>query len=143
MTQATEEMTLAEVAAELADIARRVTRLEDIARRALPSHYLPELDDSRRTTTVEAPAPTATVRVPVSTEYDTSDTPSSNGSTPTGVDYGAVAYGLTDLKRKIQAQLGSSSELDSEYRGLVEWFAGCFQGDASFDRAAFQRQAGV
>jgi hypothetical protein len=73
------------------------------------------------------------------------------GSTPTTtfsedrdvVDYGAVAFGLSEIKRKVAAA-GVGSALQSEYVGAVQYFADVFaKSDPSFDVALFKRQSGV
>lgn len=65
-----------------------------------------------------------------------------NGSA-SGVDYRAVAYGLTTLKTKIENHLGRSTFLDNDYRDMVRWFVACFEGDASFNAEDFRGAAGV
>lgn len=61
----------------------------------------------------------------------------------TGVDYGAVAFGLSEIKRKVAAA-GVGSALQSEYVGAVQYFADVFaKSDPSFDVALFKRQSGV
>ena len=66
----------------------------------------------------------------------------SNGQTA-GVDYSAVAYGLTSLRNDITEALGSSQEITRRYAATVDWFVSCFAGDASFDADTFRRNAGV
>lgn len=150
MTQATATPTLAEIHAELTEavrelgnVATRVTRLEDLARRALPGHLVRELDSPVNTVTLTS-VPVADP-APVATEA-TGPASNVNGNAPAvpgaGVDYAAVAFGLTDLKAKMESAVGRSA-VANEYRGVCEWFAGCFAGDSAFDRAAFLRQCGV
>lgn len=59
------------------------------------------------------------------------------------VDYGAVAFGLSEIKRKVAANL-SSAVPASEYEGTVQYFADVFaKADPNFDADAFKVQAGV
>lgn len=59
------------------------------------------------------------------------------------LDYPAVAFGLSEIKRKV-SQLSNSREVASEYTGTVQYFADVFaKADPSFDVAAFKRDAGV
>lgn len=59
------------------------------------------------------------------------------------LDYAAVAFGLSEIKRKV-GQLSNSHEVASEYEGTVQYFADVFaKADPSFDVAAFKRDAGV
>ena len=65
-------------------------------------------------------------------------------STLDRVDYAAVAFGLSEIKRKVTAQLGNGSEVTSVYAGSVQYFADVFaKADPEFDAALFKRQAGV
>jgi len=71
-------------------------------------------------------------------------TPTTTFSEDRGVvDYGAVAFGLSEIKRKVAAA-GVGSALQSEYVGAVQYFADVFaKSDPSFDVALFKRQSGV
>lgn len=68
-------------------------------------------------------------------------------TTTSDVDYGAVAFGLSEIKRKVADLLGASrglGALQSEYPSTVQYFADVFaKADPSFDADAFKRQAGV
>lgn len=57
-----------------------------------------------------------------------------------GVDYGAVAFGLADMRRKLSAHL-PAHRVANEMRGAAEWFAAAFAGDPAFDRADFLAKA--
>lgn len=63
------------------------------------------------------------------------------------LDYGAVAFGLSEIKRKVShlaESAGHTSGLRSEYADTVQYFADVFaKADPAFDAAAFKRQAGV
>lgn len=65
------------------------------------------------------------------------------GAQSSGVDYGAVAYGLTTLKQDVVDALGRSPQVERRYADAVDWFVSCFRGDASFNEAEFRRNAGV
>lgn len=64
-----------------------------------------------------------------------------------GVDYGAVAFGLSQIKRDVANVVGSearTADLTAHYVGTVQYFADVFaKSDPSFDIGAFKRQAGV
>lgn len=61
-----------------------------------------------------------------------------------GVDYGAVAFGLSEIKRKVATALGGAPGLTNEYAGAVQYFADVFaKSDPSFNADEFKRQAGV
>lgn len=61
------------------------------------------------------------------------------------VDYGAVAFGLSEIKAKV-AQIvpaGHEGSMRREWEGVVDYFADVFaKADPGFDRAAFNRAAG-
>lgn len=63
----------------------------------------------------------------------------------TGVDYGAVAFGLSEIKDKVgNILVGHAAEDDMtrEYRGIVQYFSDVFaKSDPSFDAAEFARLA--
>lgn len=67
----------------------------------------------------------------------------------TGVDYGAVAFGLKEISRKVGELVGSTgrvneSELKREYEGTVQYFADVFaKADPNFDEVSFKRAAGL
>lgn len=116
----------ADVSNALADLAGRVATLE-----ALAHDHLGAPLPARTVETVSAPEPVTDTPAPLPVRPRTS-----------GVDYGAVAYGLSQIKSKVRAALGGSTEVDREHAGAVEWFVGCFAGDPSFDADAFRRNAG-
>lgn len=77
----------------------------------------------------------------VSETYNRPQAPVTGGTT--GVDYAAVAFGLSEIKRKV-AQLAGGHDLATEYAGTVQYFADVFaKADPSFDADAFRSQAGV
>lgn len=65
------------------------------------------------------------------------------------VDYGAIAYGLSEIKNAVQSELGNAHlgggvRISDYYRGAVQYFADVLaKSDASFDADAFKRQSGV
>lgn len=67
----------------------------------------------------------------------------------TGVDYGAVAFGLAQIKSDVTRLVGSSvsvdtSQLTEHYRQTVQFFADVFaKSDTGFDADAFKRTAGA
>lgn len=70
-------------------------------------------------------------------------TPGASLRAATGVDYGAVAFGLAVIKRKVAA-VGVGAQLQSEYRRAVQYFADVFaKSDPEFDADEFRRQAGA
>jgi hypothetical protein len=82
----------------------------------------------------------------------TSDTPDEVSSVTTEqssrstIDYGAIAFGLTEIKRKVAGLVGQgdSSVMAEEYKGTVQYFADVFKkSDPSFNEAEFKRQAGL
>lgn len=68
-------------------------------------------------------------------------------SAPGRVDYGAVAFGLSEIKRKVSTLVGfvgRGSELTGEYEGAVQYFCDVFaKSDPDFNADTFKRQAGV
>lgn len=65
-----------------------------------------------------------------------------------GVDYGAVAFGLSEIKREVAQALNttgvSAQTLTSKFEGTVQYFADVFaKSDPGFNEAEFKRQAGV
>jgi len=67
-------------------------------------------------------------------------------STPaTGVDYGAIAFGLSQIKADAAANLNNAvpaSALAKHYRETVQYFSDVFaKADPSFDAADFARKA--
>ncbi len=64
---------------------------------------------------------------------------------PAGIDYGAVAFGLKEISRKVGNALGGSAgDPRTEYAGAVQYFADVFmKADPQFDADAFKRQSGV
>lgn len=129
----TETVSVESLATEVAGINRRVTALEDVARAALPTHLLSRLETATRS------ASTPEVLTETGTDNDTQDGPDRSP-----LDYGAIAFGLSEMRHKIAAQFGTSNELTREYAGSVQWFAEVFAlADPTFDMAAFTRNAGV
>lgn len=130
-------VTVEEFRSAIADLKARVTGLENLANRLGYAVDVPATETVPESVS-DADAPS------VSSNGSTTETPAtpSNGAV-SGVDYGAVAYGLSQIKATMVSHLGSSAELNREYAGAVTWFAACFEGDASFDRATFERTAGV
>lgn len=63
------------------------------------------------------------------------------------VDYGAVAYGLSSIKRDVAGVIGAearNSDLAEHYRQTVQYFVDVFaKADPAFDANLFRRQAGV
>jgi len=64
-----------------------------------------------------------------------------------GVDYGAIAFGLSEIKHNVTRALsvqGGGADLAQQYEGTVQYFADVFsKSDPSFDEALFKRQSGV
>lgn len=65
----------------------------------------------------------------------------------TGVDYGAVAFGLSQIKRDVANALGSevrTADLAAHYAATVQYFADVFaKSDPEFDADLFKQQAGA
>ena len=63
----------------------------------------------------------------------------------TGVDYGAIAFGLSEIKREVKSQFGvTDAQMATKWRGTVQYFADVFaKADSSFDARLFTSQAGV
>lgn len=63
------------------------------------------------------------------------------------LDYGAVAFGLSQIKRDVANVVGSevrSADLTEHYRQTVQYFADVFaKSDPEFDADLFKQQAGV
>lgn len=146
-------VTVTEFRQAIAELKARVTGLENLANRLGYAVDVPEVESVPESVS-DTNRPS--VRVPVSTEFDTSSVPNDYDDSdrdvhgrPSGVDYGAVAYGLTSLRDKIARQFNvsgafdNSTDLGRQYVDTVAWFASCFQGDASFNEAEFRRNAGV
>lgn len=104
-----------DVAEELQNLDRRVTDLEATASRLAGPAY-------------RAVTGTAVRRQP--------EAPAARS----GVDYGAVAFGLADMRRKLAEHL-PSIEVNAQMRDAADWFAACFAGDPSFDAAEFTAKA--
>jgi hypothetical protein len=69
-------------------------------------------------------------------------------ATTNSVDYGAVAFGLSEIARKVRGLVvnhgATSGALEDEYKGAVQYFADVFaKSDTEFDADAFKRQSGV
>jgi len=81
----------------------------------------------------------------VATPVDLSDNAAMAAVRP---DYAAVAFGLSEIKRKVSQVLPSLStasvSMEDEYTGAVQYFADVFaKADPQFDADTFKRQAGV
>lgn len=116
-----------EAAQKLAELDKRVGALEALAARHLGARY----DASTPVSTAETSAARTTTTATAA--------PSS-----TGVDYAAIAFGLSEVKRKVAVALDSSSasRMASEYAGTVDYFADVFaKSDPSFNRNEFNRLA--
>lgn len=136
MTTSTEFVTREEFLGAIDDLNRRVQGLYNLADRMGYAVTVPEREVVLESTPdTDAPS--------VSDNGSNSNGNSAPVATASGVDYGAVAYGLSEIGAKFRQHLGSSGELTREYEGAVEWFVACFSGDASFDANAFRSQAGV
>lgn len=70
-----------------------------------------------------------------------------NPTDATGVDYAAVAFGLSEIKRKVAPLISRgdyTSEVTREYRGAVQYFADVFaKSDPAFDADQFKADAGL
>lgn len=118
-----------EAAQKLAELDERVGALEEIANRL----------GYGRTLRLSAPAEAPAARTATTTA----------ASNTTGVDYGAVAFGLSELKRKVAALVEhvrngsfSTQEVAQDYAGAVDYFADVFaKSDPSFNRDEFNRLA--
>lgn len=72
--------------------------------------------------------------------------PATTVATGSAVDAGAIAFGLSEIKRKVaQALSGDSARvMADEYVGIVQYFSDVLaKADPSFDAAEFRRQAGA
>lgn len=138
MTTSTEFVTREEFRTAIDLLNRQVQGLYNLADRMGYTVDVPE-GDSVPESQSDADAPSVSSN---GNGSNVTSAPESTG-TGTGVDYGAVAYGLTGIRDKFRQHLGSSADLTREYEGAVEWFVGCFAGDASFDANTFRAQAGV
>lgn len=151
------------VLTEIANLKDRVSALEALARRlqgggAILTDATGELRVTRNSTPEPVDADTEAYHT-----YDRSglnaaargedvpngrvaETPSRSASVSgrvIGVDYGAIAFGLSEIKRKV-GQVVTGSEMISEYRGAVQYFADVFaKSDPAFDADEFKRQAGA
>lgn len=73
-----------------------------------------------------------------------SDVPEQYTQAATALDYGAVAFGLSEMKRKIVDAFGYSGEVGREHSGAVQYFADVFaKADPAFDADEFKRAAGA
>lgn len=124
-------VTRAEFLRELAEINRRIQGLYNLADRLGYTVDVPEAESvPEAQSDHDAPSVVNNSAAPVE-------------GLSSGVDYAAVAYGLTSLKADIVGALGASAELNRRYAQAVDWFASCFAGDASFNGTDFRRAAGV
>lgn len=127
-----------DVAGELQELNRRVGELENLAASLRPG-ALPVRNVS--TIRPESAAVRAATRVETRDPIDGA----SVGRT-TGVDYGAVAFGLAEIKRNVATALNgagvSIQTLNSKYEGTVQYFADVFaKSDPQFNAAEFVRLA--
>jgi len=65
-----------------------------------------------------------------------------------GVDYGAIAFGLSEIKRQVAIAMNTAGvsvqTLTSHFEGTVQYFADVFaKSDPSFDEDDFKVKAGV
>lgn len=64
-----------------------------------------------------------------------------------GIDYAAVAFGLSQIKRDVANVVGSearTADLAAHYAATVQYFADVFaKSDPTFDADAFKRESGV
>jgi len=138
-------------AAELRALSDRVTALEALARR-LGYGRSGETRPVDTAGTAEAEGMTLADEptydrsgIPAAAQGES--VPSGRTATPrttTGVDYGAVAFGLSEIARKVRGAVGASQQMVDEYRGAVQYFADVFaKSDPAFDATEFKRQAGV
>jgi hypothetical protein len=135
MSTSTEFVTREEFLTAIDLLNRQVQGLYNLADRMGYTVDVPE-GDSVPESVSDASAPS------VLSSVQTTDNTNTDAPVSSGVDYGAVAYGLSEIKAKFRAHLGTSDDLTREYEGAVEWFVGCFAGDASFDANAFRAAAG-
>lgn len=133
MTTSTNFVTQDEFRAAIDELNRRVQGLYNLADRMGYSVVVPE-GNSVPESTPDTDAPS------VSSNGSNATTPAPTGS---GVDYNAVAYGLTTLKTEIESHLGQSAEVNRVYADTVEWFAACFAGDTAFDANTFRAATGA
>lgn len=127
MTQvATTFVTREEFVAAIGELKARVIGLENLANRLGYTVDVPETESVPESVSdVSAPRAVETVAQPL------------NGQS-SGVDYRAVAYGLTTLRGDVTDALGSSPEVTRRYADAVDWFVSCFRGDASFNETEFR-----
>lgn len=115
-----------DVSTALAELSGRVEALEELA-----SNHLGFVPSTRvyRDTEVTAAAP--------------AEVSNAGSGEVSGVDYGAVAFGLSEIKRKIASQFNvTDAQMQSQWEGTVDYFADVFaKSDPGFDRAAFTRAA--
>jgi hypothetical protein len=122
----------------LAALDRRVTELEALARQMRRT--------SNPTTAAPAPLPR---RDPITGGSLRAERPvdtTESVSQANGVDYGAIAFGLSEIKRKIASALPGTmaGNLAHDYAGAVQYFADVFaKSDPTFDSATFKRQSDV
>lgn len=136
----------AAVVDQVTSLNSRVTELEALARRLGASPV--SVGEARPVVSASSPSFDRS-GIPAAAQGE--DAPAGRVATAarTGVDYGAVAFGLAEIARKTSAALsalGGAPELQlrSEYEGAVQYFADVFaKSDPSFDAAEFKRQAGA
>jgi hypothetical protein len=116
----------------VATLGQRVTALENLA------------NDLRARQSGDA-TPEQPSRVEFGSTTLRSDLPTRTPGAALGVDYGAIAFGLSEIKRTIVNQFNvSNAQLRDQYTGTVQYFADVFaKSDPSFDEALFKRQSGV
>jgi len=71
--------------------------------------------------------------------------PATQTATATGVDYGAIAFGLSEIKRAIKYQFDvTDAQMRDQFAGTVQYFADVFaKSDPGFDEALFKQQSGA
>lgn len=118
-----------DVRAKAIELDERVTALENLARQIRVPNAVAGLPVRPASTVVR----------------DVTGTAVRSGQRST-LDYGAVAYGLSEIKRKVAGLVGDgdASALRSEYAGTVQYFADVFtKADPQFDADEFKRAAGA
>jgi hypothetical protein len=122
----------------------RFARQEFITRDDATAHVAALADLDRRVTDLENLA--RTLRAGTASTTNAREGVGTSSASATGVDYGAIAFGLSEIKRKVTQVTGlrESGEMRREYAGAVQYFADVFaKADPQFDADAFKRQSGV
>lgn len=119
---------------DLTDLKGRVRSLEGVA------------NDLRRSRGESLPV--RAIQGRSSADTYTANLPTRTPGASLGVDYGAVAFGLSEIKREVTVALNASGvsaqTLRSKFEGTVQYFADVFaKSDPGFNEAEFKRQSGV